>query len=311
MKKLIILPLLALALVACKKEEEEPIPVEPPVEPTPQVTITEQGSNDESARTEYDKSIGDAMSALESVGFGSRSAQSLPCGVVRVDTAGGIYNVVYGGNCGRKKLSGNIVATLKPDSAKWRDAGTSVTLEYQNYKVLFEANNEVLIFNGTITVTNVNGGLIYSTILLKQVVEHKIRGTLEVTFDNGAKRNWRIFKKRVYQAQDGKVDNLAATIAADSGSIAEIGVNRAGENFTTTIPTDFLYENCNGKGSWIGPYILTQGKMVYTAGNNSVTAVPGYTLENNTMKSLNDCNSDGYKLTWNINGAVTEQFLYY
>lgn len=310
MKKAFLFIITLTLLVSCKKDEETEPQVEEPT-PVTEPILLEQGSNDESARTEYDRSIGDAMRALESAGFGSRSGVILPCGVVRVDTTAGKYNIVYGDNCGRKKLSGNILASVSPDSAKWRDTGTVVTLNYQNYQVLFEVNGQILTFNGTITITNLNGGLIYETVLLKKVVEHKIRGSLEVTFDDGNKRTWRIFKKRIYQAAGGVVSNLQAEIAADSGNIAEVGINKAGNEFSTTIPENFLYQNCSGSGSWVGPYVLTKGKLVYSAGPNSLTAEPGYTYDNNAMSAVNDCKSSGYKLTWNLNGKTKEQFQFY
>ncbi len=55
------------------------------------VEISEQGSNDETARNEYDQSIENAFKALESTNFGSRGADSgviLPCGVISIDTTG-------------------------------------------------------------------------------------------------------------------------------------------------------------------------------------------------------------------------------
>tara|TARA_B100000497_G_C7464356_1_gene286651 strand:- start:314 stop:598 length:285 start_codon:yes stop_codon:yes gene_type:complete len=89
-------------------------------------------------------------------------------------------------------------------------------LDYQNYTVLFEVNNQTLVFNGSILVTNVNGGLIYETITKQTTIEHKIRGNLNITFDNGKTRSWQVFKRRTYSAANGQIENLEAQIAADS-----------------------------------------------------------------------------------------------
>lgn len=298
--------LVALLFFGCKKEEEDILPET--------FGVTEQGSNDETARNEYDESIENVFEALESTSFGSRGADSgliLPCGVINIDTTGGKSKVVYGGNCGRKVLSGTIVATLSPSSGKWSDAGAIIHLDYQNYTVLFEVNNQTLVFNGTIVVTNLNGGLMYETLTKKSTIEHKIRGNLNITFDNGSTRTWQIFKKRSYSASNGKVENLQARLAADStGNIAEVGVTKAGENFVTTMPYTFVYQNCSA-GSSVGPFILVEGKLVFTVNSNSLTIEAGQQFVSGKFISVNDCSAYGYKLSWNIGGTTRDEFQYY
>ena len=301
----------SLLFSACKKEEIEVPPI-PDV--TESITVSEQGSNDETARNEYDQSIESAFKALETTNFGSRSADSgviLPCGIIKVDTTGGKHKIVYGSNCGRKVLSGRIVATLMPSTAKWQDVGAVIKLDYQNYTVLFEVNNQTLVFNGSILVTNVNGGLIYETITKQTTIEHKIRGNLNITFDNGKTRSWQVFKRRTYSAANGQIENLEAQIAADSsGNIAEVGITKAGENFITTIPSAFIYKNCS-KGQAIDTFVLVDGKLVFTVNSNSLTAEAGYTLENETITPINNCSSIGYNLSWSIGGISKVEFQYY
>lgn len=311
--KQLFLSVIALSLVvlSCKKEEIE-LPTVPEIPDA--IAITEQGSNDETARNEYDQSIESAFKALETTNFGSRGADSgviLPCGVIGVDTTGGKHTIKYGSNCGTKVLSGSIIATLLPPAKKWREKGAVIKLEYQNYAVLFEVNNQTLVFNGTIVVTNINGGLVYETILLRSTIEHKIRGNINITFDNGNTRAWQVFKRRTYSAANGKIENLEAHLAADSsGNIAEVGITKAGENFTTTIPTTFVYKNC-GSGTAVGPFILVDGKLVFTVNSNSLTAEAGQKFENDVISDSKDCNATGYKLIWNISGITKEEFQYY
>jgi hypothetical protein len=300
--------LTGLIITGCKKDEEP--------EETPSLGIHEQGSNDETARNEYDQSVDDVFKALENTEFGSRGSDSggviLPCGVVSIDTTGGKYKIVYGKNCGRKVLSGSITATIMPSGNKWRDKGTVVKLEYTNYTVKFDVNNQTLVFNGTLYVTNVNGGLVYETIISGKTIVHKVRGAIEITFDNGKTRTWNVTKRRIYRSATATTKDLQTVLEADSSnSIAEWGTNKNGETFVTTIPIGLLMENCNSSGHWTGPYVMTQGELVYTVGQNSLKAEPGYTLNNGTLTAVNDCSSDGYKLTWTINGVVTEQFQYY
>lgn len=311
MKHFLWITAFSLAIISCKKEEpiqETPSVTTPVVVTTPEVEV---GSNDESARSEFDKSIGDAMSALESYGFGSRSGVVLPCGIVSVDTTNGKYVVNYGSNCGLKKLSGTITGTLIPDSAKWKDKGAVMKLDYKDYRILFEVNNQTITMNGSIYITNVNGGFIVETILTSKIIERKVRGSLSITFDNGATRKWNVFKKRVYQSSTGKAADLTVTFSGDSGTIAELGINKAGNEFVTNITTPFVYQNCNTSGTWAGPYVLTKGSMTYATEGNSLTAEAGFQLQNNSFVAVNDCSSLGYKLTWNIGGKQTEQYQAY
>ncbi|MGB0390871.1 MAG: hypothetical protein ACPGD5_04835, partial [Salibacteraceae bacterium] len=152
---------------------------------------------------------------------------------------------------------------------------------------------------------------IYETITKTSTIEHKIRGSINITFDNGSTRAWQVFKKRTYSAANGDIENLQARLAADSsGNIAEVGITKAGENFITTIPTTFLYKNCSA-GSNVGPFILVDGKLKFTVNSNSLTAEAGHQFTNGKIVSVNDCSSSGYKLTWDIGGSIREEFQYY
>jgi hypothetical protein len=158
-------PILAITIVAmfsitgCKKEDTEDI--------IPAVTVpTERGSNDESAREEYDDAIDDIFEALENTGLSTGRLMSggviLPCGVVRIDSSGGSYKFVYDStsNCNKRVLSGSITASLVSGS-KWEDKGAKMQLLFTNYKVLFTVNNQILTFNGPLTVTNKDGGKLW------------------------------------------------------------------------------------------------------------------------------------------------------
>ncbi|MCB0480615.1 MAG: hypothetical protein KDC83_04240 [Flavobacteriales bacterium] len=313
-RALLLILTIALMFSCKKKEDENPTPTPAVTVPNPPPSLmVEQGANDESARSEYDKSIGDVMSAIESYGFGSRAGVILPCGIVSVDTTAGKYKVNYGANCGRKKLSGTVTATIIPDSAKWKDAGTILRLDYSDYTVLFEVNNQTLVFNGSVFITNTNGGLIVHALTLKKTIVHTIRGELNIKFDNASTRKWKIYKKRTYSSSSGTAADLTGMISADSGSIAEVGLNKLGQEFITTIPKTFVYKNCNTSGSWVGPYVLTEGELIYTTGKISLKAEAGYiySSSDNKLTAVNNCESLGYKLTWNINGTTQEQYQSY
>ncbi len=294
---------------SCKKDDDEVI--ENPFD------IEEEGSNDETVRTEYDESINDVFTALSKTGVEtarlSGNALILPCGVFKVDSSALGYTVRYDGssNCSGRVLSGSIQVDVSPAGAKWGAAGTQITLHYQNYKIQFNANNEVLEFNGSLTVTNLNGGTL-NTLFVTNPITHVIRGTLEVTFDNGAERNWRITKKRTWDVDGLDWSTVTLEISADSVGIAEKGTNRNGDSFETTIPTNFLFENCHPTGGFEGPFILTQGKMIHATQTASLEIEAGYRLQGTTsVTKVGDCDSEGFKLTLITSAGTASSFQYY
>lgn len=298
---------------SCKKKEDD--------ETTPGTSQYERGANDETARDEYDASVDEIFKALENTGLStgrmSSSGVILPCGVVKIDSSGGSYKFVYDStsNCAKRVLSGSVTASLIAGT-QWSDVGAQIQLTYTNYTILFMANGEVLTFNGSLVVTNKDGGKLWEVLNIggNKVITHLVSGTIMITFNKNKNdtRAWTISKKRIFQSTDGKFSGLTWTLAAN-GSVAEVGTAKDGSPFTTTIPTPLVWENCSSTGSIEGPFILTMGELVYTAGLNSMTAEPGFTysLSSKAMTQVNDCSSEGYRLTFNINGSKTVQFQYY
>lgn len=296
-------------LISCKKDEPEEV--------TPlRVEVNEQGSNDETARNEYDRSIDGVFNALEKTSFGSRGTDSsgviLPCGVVKIDTTGGKYTIQYGKNCGRKVLSGSITATLASKNNQWKDTNAVMKITYNNYTVKFDVNQETLVFNGDLFVTNLNGGQVFEIITAQKRIVHKLRGAIKITFDNGATRTWHVFKKRTYSSASNQPKDVQLEIAADStGKVAEWGLNKNGDQFVTTIPVPLKMENCTKNNDILGPFVMTNGQAVYTVAPNSLKIEAGHKFVNGNVQTDFGCGSTGYKLTWTINGKTKTEFQYY
>lgn len=312
----ILIPALvpAVILVSCRKKEVEV------AENQTQEAV--QGSNDETARDEYDASVDDVFRALENTGISTGRMSSpasavLPCGVVKIDSTGGSYNFNYDStvNCSGRVLSGSITATLISGS-QWSDAGAEIKLTYTGYTIQFNANNQIITIDGELIVTNIDGGKLWQVLAIggKKTIKHSIHGDISVTFDGNtsAVRMWHISKLRTYKSTDGEISGIQWTLAAD-GSTAETGISKDGTPFVTTIPSPLLWENCSQVGSIEGPYVATNGELKYSAGGNSVTAEPGfiYDVSSKKIDQVNDCSSEGYKLTFRINGKTTVQFQYY
>jgi len=313
-------PILAITIVAlfsitgCKKEDAEDV--------IPEITVpTQAGSNDETAREEYDDAVDDIFDALENTGLStgrtSSSGVILPCGVVKIDSTGGSYRFVYDStsNCRKRILSGSITASLITGS-KWEDKGAQIQLLFTNYKVFFVVNNQTLTFNGPLTITNRDGGKLWNVLTAggNKVIIHTVSGTISITFNNNIKdkRAWTITKKRTFQSSTGTFAGLTWTLEAD-GPNAEVGTAKNGTPFTTTIPRPIVWENCSPTGTFEGPYKATVGELMYNNQGNYMKAEAGYYYDVSAKKEVlvNDCTSDGYKLTFFINGVTTTSFQYY
>lgn len=313
MKKILHFALIiGIIATSCKKEEDEPT--------VPAVTTpSEKGSNDETARDEYDAAVDDVFKALENTGISTGRTSSngviLPCGVVKIDSTGGVYRFVYDSttNCNTRVLSGSITASLI-SGTKWEDAGAKMELTFTNYMIHFSANNQTLTFNGSLIVTNKNGGKLWHVLSQggNKTITHTIAGVIQITFDKNDTRSWTISKKRTYESTDGQFSGLTWTLEAD-GSVAEVGTDKNGVPFTTTIPLPILWVNCSATGSIEGPFKAVSGQLVYTAGPNQMTADAGFRYDQASKKAVksNDCNSEGYRLTFLINGQKTTTFQYY
>lgn len=309
MKKIGFPLFLSLVLLAagCNKDED-------PIIEEPGIGEQEVGATDEAARDEYWSAMDDAFNAMNGTSLQTGKSKSgsglvLPCGAFRIDsTAGKRFTIRYNGttNCGARVLSGSISVGMTQQGVLWRDPGAEMEITFSNYEVKFLANNEVLIFNGSLYVTNATGGLLRD-LLSQSPIEHKIRGNLDITFDNGATRTWSIHRKRTFSSDDGTWSGVKLLLAADStGNVSEVGINRHGNAFVTTIPNPFLYENCTTSNSLTGPYVLVFGKMVSTVGNNYVSAEGGFVLTNGQATYAGDCSSSAYLIKYHINGHTTQ-----
>ena len=82
--------------------------------------------------------------------------------------------------------SGQIKVQLT-NGAYWGQQGAVLTLTYINYKVLYKATNTFIRFNGTKTLTNVNGNKWISFLLGTSTLDYRERAyNVKVDFSGGA-----------------------------------------------------------------------------------------------------------------------------
>jgi len=296
-------------------------------------------ADDASARNEMDKAYSDVETVYNSQDYASASGMRtsgaiLPCGSVTIDTTH--FTINYNGvNCGTRVLGGSIDVTLV-SGTKFSDPNAVLRIIFQNYKVLYQTNNQSITYNGTSYITNgPNGGSLLSlfTSTSALTVEHKERGQLNLTFDStgtgtaNVTRQWNVFRKRTYTTTGTSATGISLSIAGDTSigsgtyipgtypNASEYGISRDGDKFVCNMPTNFLWANCGTTVA--GPYTLKQGEVDYTVDlTNNIgakaigitkgtwNATAGYKYDATNKYAFDgSCGSDGYKIDFALQNA--------
>lgn len=332
MKKIIYTFLIATSmysLVGCKKADE--------------VSSTVQGrskADDASARSEMQRAYDDVETVFNSQdykdasGMRTTSTSLLPCG--RVTFSSKNFSIDYsqsGSNCTPYRvLSGSIDVTLVSGTT-FADVDAKLKVVFTNYKVLYSNSNQSVIYNGTAYITNTSGGSLIGlfTSTPNAKIIHSVRGDLTLTFDtlgsNTLVRSWKIFRKRTFENTPGTPTGITFKLEGDTSFasstyfsstttgifnyVGEIGLNVNNEKFVCDISTPFVWSNCGS--SYVGPYVLKQGKVEYISYTSNPSLVllgytkyywsagAGYRLDKSGATIYDgSCNSDGYKLDFSL-----------
>mgnify|MGYP006899130240 CR=1 FL=1 len=203
---------------------------------------------------ESEAALTDIDGQLESTqGFTGRGeqVQSIICdATVVVDTTANPRTITItfnGTNClGNRTRTGVIVVSMA-QGTRWRNAGASVNVSFQNFKITRVRDNKSVTFNGTKTYTNVSGGLLVNLPTLNQITHTVTSNNMSVKFDNGSERTWQIAKQRVFTYNNGIVISIRGTHTdGDATNIAEWGTNRFGRSFrTSTREPIVIRQDCN------------------------------------------------------------------
>jgi hypothetical protein len=197
------------------------------------------------------KSLDDVNASVD--GSSSLRSSTGPCNVT-IDSSSkssGLIKLTFTGNTcdNTKSRSGSIYVQLAKNGTAvngWHNPGASVTLTYVNFKVTNLSDNKSLTFNGTHIVTNVNGGRLAT--LTSGSIVHKVRGDMQITFDDGTVRSWSIARTRTFTNTNGVLyDQVTGdTTVNNHTNVAMWGTNRAGENFAISITTPVVVEISGG-----------------------------------------------------------------
>ncbi len=260
-----------------------------------------QSNDDVMATKETDESSNDATSALENSGgsFAARPAGpaiAFPCdATVTYDTAAvqkSITIIYNGSNCsGTRTRTGKIIITFD-SSLHWKDAGATISVDYDSLLITRVSDGKTLLINGTVTHTNVSGGLLEDLATLNSITR-TITGNLSLTFDNGTQRSWSITKQRVFTYNNGIV---ITTTGTGTGGVAEAGINRYGNAFTSAITQPIVIEqSCD--------FRLVSGQILYNGPFATVTTTFGLDVNGNSVSAC-PIGFFYYKQVWSIAGRT-------
>ena len=281
----------AVSLASCKKSESNN--TENPETVAEVKTHTEDQNR---VAGDIDNMTTEASGALE--GFASFSGRSQntfqTCGIIpTLDTTANTWTLTltYNGNdCLNQNFRTGTIVLSTPARSRWKNAGATVTVTLQNFKIKRLSDNKSITLNGTQTLTNVSGGLLYN-LSNGQAITHTITsGNMSITFDDNTQRTWNVAKKRVFTYNNGAV--MAVHGIGTNGSItnaAEWGLNRFGHSFTTSITQPVVIrQDCS--------FRITEGEIKH---QGFATATVTFGL--NASGAPTTCPGNGayyYKLVW-------------
>lgn len=246
------------------------------------VSTEASAHNDDESRvsTEIDAVANDADLVLESTaGFYARDPQSIICdATIAVDTMSNprTITITYNGtNClGNRTRTGVIVISMA-QGVRWKNAGASVSLTFQNFKITRVSDNKSITINGTKTYTNVSGGLLLNLASLNTITHTITSSNMSITFDNSSQRTWQIARQRVFTYNNGVVITTTGThTEGNITGVAEWGTNRFGRAFTTSIATPVVIrQDCS--------FRITGGKVTHTLPAFTSSATFGLNAQGN------------------------------
>ncbi|MFN3403622.1 MAG: hypothetical protein ACK40G_05955 [Cytophagaceae bacterium] len=307
-----------LFLAGCKKEKEEVKPKK-----TTQSDQTGSAAADEGIENVNDfvnNKVGNGTTKTARIS-GRVEEYQLPCGVVSVDstlnnqTGKWEYKMKYGdkNKCTYTKKGGEIVFGLESGTS-FNQVGAVYKVTFINYTVQADATGEIVTVNGTVRVTNVKGGYAWEVVLdNSKTVEHKVRGSLNITYSNNESRVKNYFQYRTWSNSSAGWPGLTFEVDGDSINgairISETGKTLDGNHdYYNQVITPLKWNNCGS--TWAGPYKLKFGNVKMNISVPNVVAYAqveaGYKFDPATATGslVNDCSSDSYKLTF-VYGSTT------
>lgn len=293
-----------MALSSCKKKKDKS-DAEKQVDESGQSSTdsrTAMGENDQ-AVNDINESIGNYTKLL---GKGT-GVTGTPCGLT-IDTTGmssGSLTLNYTGvTCKNRTRTGTIKLAIVnyTAGARWKNAGTVIKVEFDNYKVTRASDGKFIILNGTQNLTNITGGSWWELLIVKTQtsVATSVTGTnLKCTFEDGKTATYNINRKFTYTFP-GDVLTCTGEGIGTSGALNNLenyGTTRDGDAFTSQVNTPIVWNlTC-------GPWAPIQGVVNVKVATKTFDLKCTFGVDKNgspTTVGANQC-PYGWKLEWSAN----------
>jgi len=210
----------------------------------------------------------------------------------------GTITVTFNGNncTNTRTRSGSITLQLPYNSTTmvvtpWSDAGCVLTATFNNFKITRLSDNKSLTYNGTKTITNVNGGIVDDASTFATPIVHHIQSSnMQVTFDDNTSRNWNIDRTRTIN-RTNNVTTVSITGNGTQNGISNVsvwGVNRKGNTFYISIPTPVILSSACS-------FHAISGVRIHHGVIRDLTVTYGVDASGNIVTS--GC-PYGYRLNW-------------
>jgi len=258
---------LSLTFTACKKEDSN--------KQEEETEITRHSEDQSAVAGEMDAVTNEVNVALEAdPGFTGRQQNITSiCNASAVaDTTGNPWKITItynGANCaGTHNRTGKVIIT-KPAGVRWKDAGATLTVTYQNLKITRIADNKSITINGAHTMTNVSGGLLVHLPMLNHIIHTINSSGMSIKFDDNTVRTWQVARKRVYTYNNGIVITIHGMHSHNGHTnIAEWGTDRFGHQFVTVIANPLVIrQDCM--------FRITAGQVSHHRANSNATVTFG------------------------------------
>lgn len=299
----------AIIIIAGCKKKEEPAPVTPPpiVSPTDSASQTTRASDQTNVENESNQAMDEANSALGQV---STTREIQACGYT-IDSSQKLIGKITlnydGAPCNGKIRTGSITIQLPYNGTTittWSTIGAKAILTFNNYKVLYVSNNKYMTYNGTHSVTNVNGGG-WVQLYLGTPIVNKVRSNMQISFNGGTAIEWNSAKLRTLTYTGGvlKVTMAGDTTIGNYDDVAMWGINPMGDHFTIDVPTDYTYDIINPGTNCIAKPLT--GVIKYYGVTHVITLTYGVDVNGYTV--LPGVCPYGFSFSWTDAQTITHQ----
>lgn len=284
---MILVAVIGFGLTGCKKEKIENI-----------ASLQQLATDETDIQNGAEDVLNDANDVLSR--GQTKELSSLPCGatidsLIVNDTI--TYTLTFNGlNCNGNRYRTGQVKITRNVNDHWSTAGTTIRVEFINYRITRVLRNRTETLNGVKYVTNVSGGLVRNLGSGVTTVVHRVTGTMQATFDNNTTRTWNIARQRTFTGTPGQLILTTDGVGSANGysNLSVWGINRNGEEFYVQIAQSVVHRQECG-------WDPVAGEKIYQipADNKRADVTFGYDSNNQPVTGSN-C-PDRFRVDWEKN----------